>query len=189
MKRIVVGISGASGAIYGIRTLIRLKELNHESYLVVSSAAWQVIKDELNYSKEDVIKLSTKYYDEFDFAAPISSGSYPTDGMIIAPCSMKTVAAIANGISNNLLLRVADVCIKEKRPLVLLIRETPLSTIHLKNLYTLSKIPNVTIFPPLPAWYSKPTDLIDIVDQSIARALRYLGIEDPKLRIWKVYED
>jgi polyprenyl P-hydroxybenzoate and phenylacrylic acid decarboxylases len=189
MKRIVIGISGASGSIYGIRTLIRLKELNHERYLVITSAAWQVIKDELNLSKEEVISLATKYYEEFDFTAPIASGSYPTDGMIIAPCSMKTVAAIANGISNNLLLRAADICIKEKRPLVLLIRETPLSTIHLKNLYILSKIPTITIFPPLPAWYSKPVDLIDVVDQSIARALRYLGIEDPKLRIWKGYED
>ncbi|MDT7891492.1 MAG: UbiX family flavin prenyltransferase [Thermoproteota archaeon] len=184
-KRIIVGISGASGSIYGYRTLVKLRELGHESHLVVSSSAWKVIEDELDMKREEIIKLANFYYEEFDFSAPIASGSFPSDGMIIAPCSMKTVASIANGLATNLLLRAADVCIKEKRTLVLLIRETPLSFIHLDNLRKLSLLPNVVIFPPLPAWYSKPKDLIDLVDQSIARALRYLGIEDKTLRIWK----
>ncbi len=139
----------------------------------------------MGIDKEDVIKLSDFYYEEFDFDAPIASGSYPIDGMIIAPCSMKTIACIANGLSINLLLRAADNCIKEKRPLVLVIRETPLSYIHLENLRKLSLLPNVTIFPPLPAWYSKPKDLLDLVDQSVSRSLRYLGIQDERLRVWK----
>ena len=185
IKKIIVGISGASGSIYGIRTLLRLKELNYESYLVVSSSAWKVIESELGLDKDYVINLATKFFDDKDFTAPIASGSYPTLGMIIAPCSMKTVASIAAGISDNLLLRAADVCIKEKRPLVLMIRETPLSQIHLKNLYELSKLSNVTIFPPLPPWYSNPKSLDEIVDQSVSRALRYMGIEDPKLKIWR----
>ncbi len=185
-KRIIVGISGASGAIYGIRTLIRLRELGHESYLVVTSSAFKVIKDEMEMDKENVIKLSDFYYDEFDFDAPIASGSYPIDGMIIAPCSMKTVAGIANGLSTNLLLRAADVSIKEKRALVLVIRETPLSYIHLENLRKLALLPNVTIFPPLPPWYSKPKDILELVDQSVSRSLRYLGIHDEKLKIWKM---
>lgn len=185
MKRIIVGISGASGAIYGIKVLDRLKSLGHESHLIVSSSAWKVIKDELGMDKEEVISKASKYYEEYDFEAPIASGSYPTDGMIIAPCSMKTVASIANGLATNLMLRAADVCIKEKRTLVLMIRETPLSYIHLDNLRKLSLLPNVVIFPPLPAWYSKPKDLDDLAEQSVARALRYLGIEDKKLRIWK----
>ncbi|HLI45623.1 MAG TPA: UbiX family flavin prenyltransferase [Geobacterales bacterium] len=184
-KKIIVGVSGASGAIYALRALIKLKNMQHETHLIVSSSAWQVIKNELEISKEDLIKLASYSYDEYDFTAPIASGSFQTDGMLIAPCSMKTVASIANGLSNNLLLRAADVCIKEKRTLVLMIRETPLSYIHIDNLRKLAILPNVVIFPPLPAWYAKPKDLIDLVDQSVARALRYFGIEDKSLRIWK----
>jgi len=183
-KRIIVGVSGASGAIYALRTLVKLKELKHETHLVVSSSAWKVIENELEIPKEEFLKLATYSYEEYDFTAPIASGSFPTDGMLIVPCSMKTVASIASGISDNLLLRAADVCIKEKRTLVLMIRETPLSYIHLENLRKLSLIPSIIIFPPLPPWYSKPKDLIDLVDQSVARALRYLGIEDKSLRIW-----
>lgn len=152
---------------------------------MVSSSAWKVIEDETDHKRDDVIKLASFYYEEYEMDAPIASGSFKTDGMIIAPCSMKTVASIAHGIATNLILRAADVCIKEKRPLVLMIRETPLSYIHLDNLRKLALLPNVIIFPPLPAWYSRPKDLLELVDQSVSRALRYLGIEDERLRVWR----
>lgn len=169
-SRIVVGITGASGAIYGVRLLERLRELPIETHLVVTRWARVTIEHETPYSFAQVKALADATYGENDQAAPISSGSFLTRGMVIAPCSTKTLAAIATGFSYNLVCRAADVVLKERRSLVLAVRETPLSSIHLRNMLTLSDL-GATIFPPAPAFYHRPKEIAEIVDQTVLRIL------------------
>jgi 4-hydroxy-3-polyprenylbenzoate decarboxylase len=177
MKRVIVGISGATGAMYGIRLL---EVLGHvagiETHLVLSSAAKRTLSLETDYSVEQVEALADYAYKPADIAASISSGSFRAASMVIAPCSIKTVSGIANSYSENLLLRAADVTLKERRPLVLLVRETPLHLGHLRLLVQVAEM-GAVIMPPVPAFYHRPTSLQDVVDQTVNRALDMLNIE------------
>ena len=174
--KIIIGISGASGSIFGIRLLELLRESkNVETHLIVSKWGQQTLEFETDFSLTDVKKLADFYYSQSEMGAAISSGSFITDGMIIAPCSMRTVAAIANGISENLIHRAADVIIKERRKLVLLPREAPFSQIHLENLLKLSKL-GAVILPPDPAFYNKPKSIDDIVNHVVLRSCDQLNI-------------
>lgn len=175
MKRLIVGITGASGAIYGVRLLEQLRELPVETHLIATRWARITIEHETHRSFAEVRALADVTYSEGDQGAAVSSGSFVTDGMIIAPCSMKTVAAIASGFAHNLVCRAADVVLKERRPLVLAVRETPLHSVHLRNLATLSEM-GVVIAPPVPAFYAKPKSLEEMVDYTVVRLLDQLGV-------------
>jgi len=181
--RVVVGISGASGAIYGITILKYLRLCQIEGHLILSRWARSTIDIETEYTPEQVMALAYCYYQEDDMTAAVSSGSFNHQGMIIAPCSMKTLAAIASGYSDNLITRAADVTIKENRKLVLLPRETPLSPIHLENMLKLARI-GVVIMPPMPAHYNCPETVQEIVNHSVGRALEQLGIENKLFKRW-----
>jgi 4-hydroxy-3-polyprenylbenzoate decarboxylase len=174
--RLLVGMTGASGAIYGIRLLERLRELPIETHLIVTRWARVTIEHETDYTYAQVKALAGEVYGENDQAAAVSSGSFLTRGMVIAPCSMKTLAAIANGFSHNLVSRAADVHLKERRPLVLAVREAPLSSVHLRNMLALSDM-GATIFPPAPAFYHRPREIGDIVDQTVLRILDQFQFE------------
>lgn len=174
--KIVVGITGASGAIYGIKLLKELKEAKVETHLIISKWGRYTIQNETEYSIEEVKELANFCYDEENMAAAISSGSYKNDGMIIAPCSMKTLAGIACGLDLDLIIRAANVALKEKRKLILLTRETPLSTVHLENMLKASRL-GVVIMPPVPAFYCKPQNLDDMVSNTIARVLDQFGLD------------
>lgn len=180
---LVVAISGASGAIYGIRALEILKELGITTHLVITPSARITISQETSVKVSDVLAMASEYYEPHDIAAPIASGSFPTRGMIVAPCSIKTLSAIANSYAESLVVRAADVTLKEGRPLVLMVRETPLHRGHLR-LMDLAARAGATIFPPVPAFYSKPESLSDIVDESVSRALLRLGIENQGYTRW-----
>jgi polyprenyl P-hydroxybenzoate/phenylacrylic acid decarboxylase-like protein len=175
-SRLVVALTGASGAIYGIRLLECLRDLPVEVHLIISRWARVTIEHETSYSYAQVKALADEVYGENDQAAAVSSGSFLTRGMVIAPCSTKTLAAVASGYSHNLIGRAADVTLKERRPLVLAVRETPLSSIHLRNMLTLSDL-GATIFPPTPAFYHRPTEIDDIVDQTVLRILDQFQFE------------
>jgi flavin prenyltransferase len=181
--RLVVGITGASGAIYGIRLLERLRELPIETHLVATRWARVTIEHETDHTFAEVKALADVSYGENDQAAALSSGSFLTQGMVVAPCSTKTLAAIANGFAHNLVCRAADVVLKERRPLVLVVRETPLNTVHLRNMLTLSEM-GVTIAPPTPAFYSRPSTIDDIVDHTILRVLDQFGFDLPSSTRW-----
>ncbi len=181
--RIVVGISGGSGAIYGVSLLKALKELNVETHLVVSTMGEYVTNHECGVSLEDLKSMATYYHDNKNLAAPISSGSFKVDKTIIVPCSMKTVASIANGFSDNLLTRACDVTLKEQRKLILVPRETPLSQIHLENMLKLSRM-GVTIFPPSPGFYNHPETLEDVVLNITGRLLDMLDIDNNLIKRW-----
>ncbi len=177
MKRIVVGVSGATGAIYGIRLLQILRTVpTVETHLVLSSAAKRTIGMETNYSVEQVEALADRIHQTSDIAASISSGSFRAVGMIVAPCSMKTVSGIATSYSDNLLLRAADVMLKDRRPLVLLVRETPLHVGHLRLLVQVAEM-GAIVMPPVPAFYHRPRTLEEIIDQTVNRSLDLLGVE------------
>lgn len=182
--KIVVGISGGSGAIYGLSLLKSLKELNIETHLVVSKMGEYVMNHECGISLNDLKDLSTYYHDNKNFAAPISSGSFKVDKTIIVPCSMKTLSGVANGFSDSLLTRACDVAIKEGRKLILVPRETPLSPIHLENMYKLSKM-GVVIFPPAPGFYNHPETIEDIVLNMTGRLLDMLDIENNLIKRWQ----
>ena len=176
-KRIVVGISGASGAIYGVRLLEVLQEVTEiETHLVLSPAARRTIPLETDRSVEQVEALAFQNYKPADIAASISSGSFRANSMIVAPCSIKTVSGIASSYSDNLLLRAADVMLKDRRPLVLLVRETPLHLGHLRLLVQVAEI-GAIVMPPVPAFYHRPTTLEEVIDQTVNRALDLLGVE------------
>ncbi len=183
-KPIIVGITGASGAIYGIRVLEVLRgHEGLETHLIVSSGAKQTIRYETSRTLEDVLALADVVHDERDLAAKPSSGSFRTVGMIVAPCSIRTMAAVANSLTDNLITRAADVHLKERRRLVLIVRETPLHAGHLKQLYELS-LYGAVILPPVPAFYHLPKTIEDIVDQTVGKALDQLGIEHDLFRRW-----
>jgi 4-hydroxy-3-polyprenylbenzoate decarboxylase len=181
--RLVVGVTGASGAIFGIRTLQALKALGVETHLVLSKWARTTIAHETCFSVEAVEALATCVYHPDNQAAPISSGSFRTDGMIIAPCSMKTLAAIRAGFGDSLISRAADVTLKERRKLVLLARESPLSEIHLENMLALSRMGS-TILPPVPGFYSKPETIDDLVNHIIGRLLDQFSLDLPGMNRW-----
>lgn len=182
--KMVVGITGASGAIYGIRLLEALRDSGVETHLVLSRWAEATISMETSYELNHVRGLATQYYASGNQAAPISSGSFITDGMVIVPCSMKTVGAIRHGLSDNLLTRAADVTLKEGRPLLLVPRESPLSVIHLENLMDLAKM-GVRIVPPMPAFYNRPASVDDIVNHTICRILDQIGIPNDWSSRWQ----
>lgn len=181
--RIVVGITGASGAVYGITILEYLKLRQIEAHLIISRWAHRTIELETGYSPDQVAALAYRCYPADDMAAAVSSGSFVHSGMIIAPCSMKTLASIACGYSDNLIARAADVTIKEGKKLVLMPRETPLSPIHLENMLKLARI-GVAIMPPVPAFYNHPAAVTDLVMHSAGRALDLLGIENDLFQRW-----
>ncbi len=183
-KRIVVGISGSSGPIYGIRTLEVLRALGGiEIHLVLSDAAQETIRLETGRSPEEVLKLGHFVHQPRDLAACISSGSFHTDGMIISPCSMHTLGEIAHAISSNLLTRAADVHLKERRRLVLLVRETPLHTGHLRNMLLAAEA-GAVILPPIPAFYHHPASIDDIINHSVGKSLDLLGIPHQLFKRW-----
>jgi 4-hydroxy-3-polyprenylbenzoate decarboxylase len=183
--RIVVGITGASGAIYGLRLLERLRNRQGaEVHLVLTRSAEKTLFLETGRLAADVGKLADFWYPLEDIACRLASGSYPTDGMVIAPCSVHTMSAIANGISSNLLVRAADVTLKERRKLILLVRESPLHLGHLRNMTSLSEM-GAIIAPPIPGFYNHPQTVMDIVDHSIDRVLDLIGIPDTQVRRWE----
>ncbi len=181
--KVIVGISGGSGAIYGVALLKLLREFNVETHLVVSTMGEYVTNHECGVNLEELKSLATYFHDNKNLAAPIASGSFKTDAMVIVPCSMKTVSSVANGFSDNLLSRAADVIIKENRKLIVVPRETPLNQIHLENMLKLSKL-GVTVMPPSPAFYTHPQDIGDIVSGIVARILDQLGIEHDLVKRW-----
>ena len=180
---VLVGMTGATGAIYGIRLLETLRELGVESHLVVSRWADTTIRAETSWTPELVRELADVVYEEDDLAAPPVSSAFATAAMVIAPCSMRTVAAIANGISDNLVQRAAEVHLKEHRRLVLLARESPLSVIHLENMLRLARA-GAVVTPPVPAFYAKPRSLDDMVDHTVGRILDQAGVEHELIRRW-----
>ena len=183
-KRLIVGISGASGVIYGIRLLESLKNSEIETHLVVTRAAEMTIAYETPYTAKDVKALAHKVYPLEDVGAAIASGSFQTLGMVVAPCSMKTLAEIATGVTGNLLTRAADVVLKERRRLVLVPRETPLHLGHLRNMVSVTEI-GAIVAPPMPAFYAEPKTLDDLIDHSVGRVLDLFGIESGLVRRWQ----
>ncbi len=182
-KKIVVGISGASGAIYGIRILEVLKSLEIESHAIISNAAVQTITHETSYSIDDVVNLATKVYDQKDIGAAISSGSFKVDGMIVAPCSIKTLSAVANSYNDELITRAADVQLKERRKLVLIVRETPLNLSHIQHMSLITQMGGV-ILPPVPSFYHKPQTIDDIINQTVGKALDQFDIDAKLFNRW-----
>lgn len=178
--RVVVGMTGASGVIYGIRLLENIPE---ERYLILSDNACKIIEYETEHSLDDVKALSTKFYKNTNLEADLSSGSRNFDAMVIIPCSMNTLSKIANGISDNLITRVASICLKEQRRLVLVPRETPLSTIHLQNMAKLSELGGI-ILPAMPGFYGIPKDIDDVVNFIVGKVLDILGIDNTLYRRW-----
>ena len=184
-QKLIIAITGATGAIYGVRLLEVLKTLpNIETHLIVSDAGWLTIAHELDVSKDAIRALADVNHACNNIGASIASGSFLCDGMIVAPCSMKTLSAIAHGFSDNLISRAADVILKERRRLTLMVRETPLSMIHLKNMLAVSEAGGV-IFPPVPAFYQKPQNIDDIIDHTIGRVLDQHGIHSDVLKRWQ----
>ncbi len=181
--RLIVGIRGASGAIFGVRALELLRDAGIDTHLVISKAAARTLVEETGRPAEEVRQLATRNYGAQDVGAAIASGSFRTDGMIVAPCSIKSASEIAYGMTSTLLTRAADVTLKERRRLVLLVRETPLHTGHLRMLTQLSET-GAIVAPPVPAFYTQPRSMDDIVNQIVGRALDLLGIQVPILQRW-----
>ncbi len=186
MKRLIVAITGASGAVYGVRLLQMLRALPEvETHLVLSQAGGLTAMQELDMARSDVEGLADVVHNPRDIGASIASGSFVTAGMVVAPCSMKTLASIALGFADNLVSRAADVALKERRRLVLMARETPLNLAHLRNMTAVTEMGGV-ICPPVPAFYQRPESLSDVVDHSVARVLDLFGIETATaLRRWQ----
>jgi 4-hydroxy-3-polyprenylbenzoate decarboxylase len=182
--RLIVGISGASGVVYGVRLLQVLRPLPVETHLVMTRTAEVTLAHETRMKVADVRRLADVAYPIDDLAAAISSGSFRTIGMIVAPCSMRSLGEIAHGISSNLLTRAADVALKERRRLVLVARETPLHTIHLRNLLAVSEL-GAIVAPPVPAFYNKPKTLDDVIDHTVGRVLDLFGLDTGKVKRWK----
>jgi polyprenyl P-hydroxybenzoate/phenylacrylic acid decarboxylase-like protein len=184
-KRLIVGITGATGAIYGLRLLEEINKLDGwESHLVLTEAGALNAWHELTMKRKDLEKLAAAAYHPKDIGAAIASGSFLTEGMIIAPCSMKTLAAVAHAHADDLVSRAADVILKERRRLVLMPRETPLNLAHIRNMAAVTEM-GAIVFPPLPAFYAKPKSIDEMVGHSVARALDLFGIHSPKLERWQ----
>ena len=187
-KRLIVGISGASGVAYGVRLLEALKPLAVETHLVLSQSAEVTLAYETDYKVADVQALADVAYSVRDVGAAIASGSFPSAGMIVAPCSVRSMSEIATGVTSNLLTRSADVTLKERRRLVLLVRETPLHTGHLRTMLALSEI-GAVIMPPVPAFYALPETVADIVDHTVGRALDLFDIDSDLVWRWGEPQD
>ncbi|HQT52594.1 MAG: UbiX family flavin prenyltransferase [Phenylobacterium sp.] len=181
--RLIVGISGASGVTYGLRVLDACRELSIESHLILSRAAALTIAQETELSVSDVQARADVAHKVGDVGASIASGSFPTLGMIVAPCSVRTMSEVATGVTSSLLTRAADVTLKERRPLVLMVRETPLHLGHLRTMVKLAEM-GAVIAPPLPAFYAKPASLEEMVDQSVGRALDLFGLAWRPVKRW-----
>lgn len=182
--RIVVGISGASGAIYGVRVLDALRDLGVESHLVVTKAALLTLSQETDLSPDALTSKASVVHKLADVGAVIASGSFRTLGMIVAPCSVRTMSEIASGVTSSLLTRAADVTLKERRPLVLMVRETPFHLGHLRTMTALTEM-GAIIAPPLPAFYARPASIMDMVDQSVGRSLDLFGLSWNAVRRWE----
>jgi 4-hydroxy-3-polyprenylbenzoate decarboxylase len=184
-RRIIVGISGASGAIYGVRLLQALREMpGVESHLVVSDAGWRNVQEEHGLQRAAIEALAHQVHEVHDIGAAIASGSFQCSGMVIAPCSMRTLAAVAHGLSDNLITRAADVMLKERRRLVLMVRESPLHLVHLRNMVSVTEM-GAIVCPPLPAFYLHPKSVSDIVDHSVARVLDLLDLPHTLAPRWQ----
>ena len=181
--RLVVGISGASGAIYGARLLELLRPLPVETHLVMTRTAEVTLALETELKPADLRERADVVHGIADLAAPISSGSFRTIGMIVAPCSVRSMSEIASGVTTSLLTRAADVVLKERRPLVLLVRETPLHTGHLRTMTRLSEM-GAVIAPPVPAFYARPATIAEMIDQTLGRALDLFGLDSGRVRRW-----
>lgn len=184
MKRIVIGISGASGALYGVRALEMLHSLDIETHLVMSRAARITLVQETDYTVADVEKLADVVHQPDNIGAAISSGSFSTLGMLVAPCSIKSLSEIASGVTASLLPRAADVALKERRRVVLMVREAPLHAGHLRSMLAATEM-GAIIAPPVPGFYAKPETINDIIDHSVGRALDLFGIDSGRVRRWQ----
>ncbi len=183
--RLIVGISGSTGAIYGVRLLEVLREHSAvETHLVISKAAESIIAWETPYTVDGVRRLASTWYPVQDIGAELSSGSFPAAGMVIAPCSVKTLASIASGVCDNLLARAADVTLKERRRLVLLVREAPLHLVHIRNMASVTEMGAVVV-PPVPAFYNHPQSVDDIVNHTVGRVLDLFGIDVGLVKRWE----
>lgn len=182
-RRLIVGISGASGVTYGVRALEALRELGIESHLVVTRAALLTLSQETDLSADDLTGRADVVHRLNDVGASIASGSFRTMGMIVAPCSVRTMGEIATGMTSTLLTRAADVVLKERRPLVLMVRETPLHLGHLRTMTALAEM-GAVIAPPLPAFYARPASIAEMVDQSVGRALDVFGLDWAAVKRW-----
>ncbi|MGD9033104.1 MAG: UbiX family flavin prenyltransferase [Desulfobacteraceae bacterium] len=182
-KRIVIGISGASGVIYGIKMLSQLQEKDFQTHLIISDSGRQNIEIETSHKADDVAAMADYTYDNRDVGAALASGSYLTEGMVVVPCTIKTLSGIANSYTNNLLVRAADVTLKEKRKLVLVVRETPL---HVGHLSLMMKAANMGahILPPVPSFYHQPKTIDDIIHQTVGKIFDYIGIEHNLFKRW-----
>jgi 4-hydroxy-3-polyprenylbenzoate decarboxylase len=183
-RRIIVAITGATGAVYGVRLLQRLSATpGVETHLVISDAAALTLHQEVGMQKRDVEALAHVVHKNREIGASVASGSFHTDGMVIAPCSMKTLAAVAHGLSDNLIARAADVVLKERRRLILMVRETPFNLAHLRNMTAVTEMGGI-VFPPVPGFYQRPATIDDMVDHTVARVLDLLGIEHALAPEW-----
>ena len=183
-KRIVVAISGASGAVYGVRLLQMLRELGGvQTHLTVSDAGWLNVQQELDLPRDQVEALADVVYPVRNIGAALASGSFQCDGMVIAPCSMRTLAAVAHGLSDNLITRAADVMLKERRRLILMVRETPLNLAHLRNMTSVTEMGGI-VFPPVPAFYQKPQTVAELVDHTVSRVIDLLGLPQASSQRW-----
>ena len=183
MRRLIIGMTGSTGAIFGVRMLEALKGGEVETHLIISKWAQRTLEHETRYTVDDVRALANVVHSPGDMGAEISSGSFKTEGMAVMPCSVHTLAGIANGYGEHLVHRAADVVLKERRRLVLVVRETPLSEVHLENMLKLARM-GVTIVPPVPAFYNHPQTVDDVVNHIVARVLDQLHIEAPFARRW-----
>ena len=182
-KRIIIGISGASGVTYGVRMLEVLRETNYETHLIISSAGRINIEIETRHTPAEIETMADFVYDYKDMTASLASGSFLTEGMVVVPCTIKSLSGIAHSYNENLLIRAADVTLKEKRKLVLVVRETPLHVGHLR-LMTLAAEMGAHILPPVPSFYHKPETIEDIIDQTIGKVFDYMGIEHNLFKRW-----
>ncbi len=185
MQRLIVAMTGASGAVYGVRLLQQLRALGSvESHLMISDAAALNLHHELDLKRADIEALATRVHSVRDIGACVASGSFHSDGMVIAPCSMKTLASVAHGLCDNLITRAADVMLKERRKLVLMGRETPSNLAHLRNMTAVTEMGGI-VFPPLPAFYQKPQSIDEMVDQTVGRVLDLFGLEQSLAPQWQ----
>lgn len=183
-RRIVVAISGASGAVYGVRLLQMLRDVGHvQTHLTVSKAGYLNLRQELDMGPDELHPLADVVYPVDDIGAAIASGSFRADGMVVAPCSMRTLGSVAHGLSDNLIARAADVMLKERRRLILMVRETPLHLAHLRNMTAATEM-GAIVFPPVPAFYQRPTSIDELVTHSVSRVIDLLGLPQPDAPRW-----
>jgi 4-hydroxy-3-polyprenylbenzoate decarboxylase len=183
-QRLVVGITGASGAVYGVRLLQRGRALGVQTHLVATPSGVLNVHHELDLDRKGLEALADQAYAPGDIGACIASGSFDTAAMVVAPCSMKTLAAVAHGFGDNLLTRAADVTLKERRRLLLMVRETPFNLAHLRNMTAVTEMGGI-VFPPLPAFYHRPASIDELVDESVERVLALLGLKGAAPKSWE----